>query len=111
MADWPSIQKAEFGSDEEVYKPQIRALFEANYVQSRPACTRAIRRWTLKWNYMSEADFATLSTFFNANQGGSFNWTHPITGTVYVCRFSDNSLKSTWSDVGVRAVSAGIEEV
>jgi len=112
MADWPiSIQKPEFNTEEELFKPQIRQIFDGNYVQSRPATTRAVRRWTLKWNFMKESDYATLMTFFVTNQGNSFNFTHPITGVVSICRFSDNSIKSTWADVGVRAVSCMIEEV
>ena len=111
MADFPSIPSADFGTEEEVYKPQIRTEFEAGYVQSRPRTTREIRRFPLSWSVLSEADYQTLETFFKANQGNSFNWTHPVTAAAYVCRFSTDSLKSVWIGPGYRAVQCPIEVV
>ena len=111
MATWPTIMIPQFGTGGEWYRPQIRNEFEANYVQSRPRGTRGIMRWTLQWTAMSEADFQTLLTFFNTNQGLSFDWTEPVTTTARTCRFSEDSLKWSHSDKGVRSVSCGIEEV
>jgi hypothetical protein len=110
MADWPSIANANLGSSGELYKPQVRNEFEANYVQSRPRASREIRRFPLRWNCMSEADFSTLETFFIANQGGEFNYTDPRDSTAYVCRFSMDSI--LWDYVeGGRRVECPIEEV
>jgi len=114
MAAWPSIAEPTYGSSVEVYKPQVRTEFDGNYVQSRPRSTREIRRWTLKWNYMTEANYQTLETFFIANQGTSFTWTEPVTSTGYTCRFSGNGLSSTHVNRGAtyyRSVDATIEEV
>jgi hypothetical protein len=101
----------QYGTDGEFYKPQIRTEFEGNYVQSRARSTRGIMRWNLKWESMPEADFQTLRTFFNTNQGGSFNWTEPVTSTARIVRFSEDSLRWSHSNKGVRSVSCGIEEV
>lgn len=94
MADWPSIATPAFGMTERVYKRQLKSEFESGAVQSRPAFTLQKRQWPdLGWNALPNADLVTLQTFFIANQGNSFNWTHPITSVVYICRFmSEDSL-------------------
>lgn len=111
MPTWPSIMIPQYGTGGEFYRPQIRNEFEANYVQSRPRSTRGIMRWSLKWTAMPEADFQTLLTFFNTNQGLSFDWTESVTTTARVCRFSEDSLKWGHSEKGVRSVSVAIEEI
>lgn len=111
MANWPSMPAADFGTEEEVYRPQIRTEFEGGYVQSRSRTTREIRRFPLAWETMSNADYTTLETFFKENQGNSFNWTHPMTNVTYACRFSTDSLKSVWAGPGYRSVQCPIEVV
>ncbi|MEW5725864.1 MAG: hypothetical protein AB1896_22325, partial [Thermodesulfobacteriota bacterium] len=73
--------------------------------------TRERRRWRLAWNNMSEGDYATLAAFFDANQGGSFNWVHPVTGTGYLCRFAGDALRGDAEKPGRRKVEIEIEEV
>jgi hypothetical protein len=110
MAVWPNISASDYGLDEEYYKPQIRTEFEGNYVQSRAKSTRARNRWALHWLYMTEAEFQTLKTFFNTNQGLSFTWVHPVTSVSYSCFFSVDSLKSKININGYREVDVMIEE-
>jgi len=108
---WPSIAAPTYSTGGEVYRPQVRTEFEGNYVQSRPRSTRATRRWTLVWNAMTEANFSTLDAFFIANAGTTFSWTEPVTSTSYTVRFSEDSLKWTHSDKGVRSVQVGLETI
>jgi len=112
MSDWPDISTPDWGIEEEEYLRQIRTSFEGNYVQSRPASTRSRGKWPLFWKVMPESEYQTLRTFFLANQGGMFSWTHPVSGTSYTCRFSDDSIKSKWAFHGWRRdVRCNIEEV
>lgn len=116
MADWPDIEPADFGMGEEVYLPQIKTEFEAGYVQSRKKFGVSKERFNQIWGSspetaMPEGDWQTLKTFFKENQGGVFNWTHPYTGDVYVCRFSSDELKGSWVAPGYRKVECPIEEV
>lgn len=113
MAVWPAaLPSPSLGMSEEIYLPQLKSEFEANYIQSRPRATREIRRWNLKWNAMSESNYQTLETFFIANQGSSFTWPHPVTATNYSVRFSDDNIKSSFNNSpGYRAVEVNIEEV
>jgi len=117
MRTWPDIEPCEFGMEEEVYLPQVRTQFEGGYVQSRKRATVDKERFAQKWGYskpetaMPEADFQTLKTFFLANQGSSFDWTHPYVGTSHTCRFTADGLKSAIIAPGLRKVDCPIEEV
>ena len=93
MAAFPSIANPSRGLEEETYLPQIKSEFEANYVQVRKSATRDRSKWNLVWNVLSETDYQTLLTFFKANQGLSFTWTHPVSLATYTCVFSTSSLK------------------
>jgi hypothetical protein len=97
---------------EEVYKPAIKTEFEANYIQNRVVVSRTRRKFPLTWNYMTEANYQTLKTFFESYQGTVFVFTHPVEGTTHNCVFSESSLKSKWYSKGWRsAVECPIEEV
>ena len=108
---WPTIAAPTYTTGGEVYRPQIRSEFEGNYVQSRPRSTRATRRWTLVWNAMTNADYGTLETAFIADIGATFSWTEPITTTSYTVRYSEDSLKWSHVNKGVRAVQVGLETI
>ena len=108
---WPSIAAPTYSTSGTVYRPQIRTEFEGNYVQSRPRSTRATRQWTLVWNAMTDADFATLDAFFIANVGETFSWTEPVTATGYTVRFSTDSLSYSFANKGIRSVQVGLETI
>ena len=91
MATWPNIQNPS-GLAEKPTKGQIRSDFEAGYVYSRAKWTRARKRFDLTWDSMTNSDKNTLETFFNNNLGSTFTWEHPVSGTTYTVRFSDDSI-------------------
>ncbi len=97
MADWPSIENPS-RIVEGHFKAQVRTEFEGGYVHTRARHTRSRKWFKIFWDLMPYADLATLLTFFDANLGGTFNWTHPITSTAYVVRFSEDEI--TYKHVG-----------
>jgi hypothetical protein len=93
MPSWPNIKQPSSGLSGSLYKPQIKMEFEANYVQTRPAGSRTRRRFNLKWDALTSADFNTLATFFDTNQGGSFTITAPPPdSTSYTCVFATDEI-------------------
>ena len=93
MTDFVSIQKSDWRLfREKVVKRQIITPFEAGYRQSRSAATQMKREFTIGWPSMLRTDYDLLVLFFVTYQGSTFNFTHPITGTVYVVGFLDNEL-------------------
>lgn len=109
-AAWPTT-KPVYPLAEEVYLPAVRTEFEAGYVQSRPRTTRARRRWTLHWPALSETEYGSLEEHFIANQGGSFSWTHPGSGTSYTVRYAQDTITGSPVLPGKRAVEVKLEEV
>jgi len=93
MTDWPNIA-APSNIVDTLQKGQIRSDFDAGYVQSRAMWTRTRYKFELTWKVMENADKETLMTFFAANLGGTFNWTHPLSGTSYVVRFAENNIEA-----------------
>ncbi len=93
MASWPSISNPS-SIDEKIIKLAHRTNADINgYVHFRPKWTTSKKSFQLKWNVISSADKTTLETFFNANQGLTFTWTHPETSTVYTCIFDIDEIE------------------
>jgi len=111
MSDWPSgIRQPDVGFDEEVYLPQIKNEFESGHVQSRARATVAKRRWTLTFSLLPTTEYDLLEAHFLANQGGTFNWDHPITATTCVVRYATDSIKPKVMKRNLRTVMIKLEE-
>lgn len=100
----------EYPLKEAFYKPQVRTEFENGSVQSRPRFTRGRHQFTLTWDAMPAADYATLEQFFNEFQSCLFWWAHPLTGKRYQCRFSGDKLEGELTELDFYKVSLAIEE-
>jgi len=114
MGTWPStLPPPSSGIDEEYYRPQERMDFEANYVQVASKSLRGKKRWPdFGWEILTETEYQILESFFDANQGGSFTFTHPITGVSHTCIFSADSVKGKLGAGGIRTnVRCPIEEL
>lgn len=110
LPKFPSISAPSYGLEETVHKAQVRNEFGAGYVQTRPKFTRARHRWPLHWDALPEIEYQQLKAFFIANQGGAFEWTHPLSGVVYVCVFSADEMTGGMDFPGHRVVDCPIEE-
>jgi len=75
--------------DTMAHDPAIRSLSEGGYVKSRARFTRISRRWTIRYDWMSQANKDTLKTFEDARGAGAedFTWTNPENDTNYTVRF------------------------
>lgn len=93
MADFPSIRTSDWELfKERPRKRQVRTTFEAGYIHSRAAATLTKKIFSIGWKWLLRTEYNTLVTFFSANQGGTFNFTHPITSVVYVVGFAEDEL-------------------
>lgn len=108
-AAWPTTPPS-FPLTESTVYHQIKSTFENGKVQSRPKYTTSKDRFDLRWDHLTEAQFQSFKEYFEANQGTTFSWTHPITTTVYTVRFSDDTFDSSAVIYGHRSVRVGIEE-
>lgn len=92
-------------------KAQIRTPFEDGSVQSRVKHTRGRGMWELSYTEIFIEDAYAIRDFFYANQGDTFNWTHPVSGVVYEVRFSDDEISVEISSPRDCSMSFKIEEV
>jgi len=84
-------------SDWEVFKavrnrPQIRTPFEGGAVQSRGRVTTSRWKFQVGARMMTTTQLDTLVAFFDANQGDTFTFVHPIRGTSHTVRFTEDEL-------------------
>jgi len=91
MATWPDIQNPSDMTPIPT-KGQIKTGFAAGYVQSRAKWTRSRKTFELSWKAMTNADANILEAFFDDNLGGTFTWTHPLSGVSYTVRFAEDKI-------------------
>lgn len=70
--------------------PTLRTEFENGIVETRSAFTTVPDEWTIKHTQLSNTNKLSVETMYKTTTSyGSlvFDWTHPITATVYSVRF------------------------
>ena len=80
---------AENFDDTMAHDPTIRSLSDGGYVQSRARFTRITRRWSVRFNGISQTNKNTIRDFGDARLAGSesFTWTNPEDSVAYTVRF------------------------
>lgn len=71
---------------------RIKKTSESGHTRIRPIGRSGKKEITVEWSSMSSSDKAVLQAFFASNSSLAFNWTHPLTNTVYSVFFEDDSL-------------------
>jgi len=112
MATYPTLSMNPATLEEGSYKRQIKTEFETGQVHSRPGATRARGKWTLSYSNLPDLDYQSLKTFFEANIGDTFTWTHPTTAVSKTVRFSEDTFtgKQTANYPGFWDVDFQVEE-
>lgn len=102
--------------DGEIEDAILRSPMEAGYEQTRPRTTRARRSFGINYIGLKSADEALLRAFEITtlrNGADSFNWTHPLSATVYTVRLTGGAIKFVRikSKAGLVNVSMKLREV
>lgn len=112
MADttptWPSITAPAYGTTEDVEDTSIRSTFEDGTVQARRKYTKSRKTWVLRWDSLTYTEYVTLMDFLQNTiyfSAKAFNWTSPIDGKTYVCRFVE---KEAFTSKAVNTMSGSI---
>lgn len=111
MAVFPATPKPRLGSSGSINYLTVSSEFEGNFSQTRRLATRGRRSFTLLYNTITDAEFSTLETFFDANIGGSFDWTNVRDGNTYTVRFTNSNLTFKYSPSGFIDTKIMLEEV
>jgi|SRR3990172_10567033 len=67
--------------------------FEANYLQVRRTSTRARYVFILDFKAITEAEYATIETFFDVNIGTVFGYIHPQTLVTHQVTFQNDTIE------------------
>ncbi len=111
MADYPTIQVAN-GLQQKTVKAQYKGQSAAGYMMTRAKATLSKKEFTVKYNKLTTTERDTLQTFFDANLGLEFNWTHPETGgATYAVIFMDDELVFNWKSPYYWTLEFKIREV
>jgi hypothetical protein len=113
--DYPTLSiKPASPMPQDSQKKTLRSPPEAGYVITRGLWTRAKKTWHIDYPAMPVADYNTLLAFFEGSAGGGaeiFNWTHPITSTIYEVRFLEDKLPAEYLTFNLVSCSFNLEEV
>lgn len=94
MADFPTTPKYGYSFGKEIEFRTLVSNFENGAEQRRAKWSQGKRKFTVTYNAVSPANMTILYDFYVARKGSfeSFNFTDPITSTVYAVRFVDNKM-------------------
>ncbi|WP_345993767.1 hypothetical protein [Sulfurimonas sp. HSL-1716] len=92
-------------------KPVSRAKYDAGYEQTAPKNTRALKKFTLSFGALTNAEADTLDNFFVVNQGVAFEFIHPIEDISYIVRFSEDSISFEQFGKDYQSTQIVIEEI
>jgi len=110
MADFPALGNPLNGFKEGNINKTIKSNFNGNYTQTRKVASRTRKSFSCDY-ILTQAQYQTLVTFFNTYVGSNFNFTHPVTSTVYFCFFTIDSLYAIYTTDDFIKVSIQMEEV
>lgn len=98
MAVFPTTPLPRVNSTRGKSLPAIKTVSEAGYRQTRKQFTKFSPMYKLNFDNISNAEYLTLETFFLANQGTIFTYTHPIEGVAYDVMFNQDEISATDTD-------------
>ena len=88
---WPSIAAPSRISAQYV-KSVYRSRYETGRPLSRAASTKGRRKWDLSWTAMTQSDLDDLIAAFEADTGGTFSWTHPLTSESFTVGYASDQV-------------------
>jgi hypothetical protein len=92
---FPTLPDPIYPIKERTYYPAYKSQMDAPYRVIRRKWTLSKKIWTVEWteeNALTETNYQTLLTYFLAQQGSAFTWTHPDTSASYTVTFDQDEL-------------------
>lgn len=113
VAQMPLTQVSSFltNVNEQASGPRYAFAYYAGGLSNFPSTY--LRSWRISYSILSDADLATLETFFLGMQGryGSFSFTDPLDSTTYNhVRFDQDDLQITYQTKNINSVEVTLRE-
>ena len=99
------------GTKQTTIIPIAKSESEGNYSKVRRLVTKERKKFELKFNTLTHAEYSILETFFIYNQGLVFEFTNQVTDITHNCIFSQSELLATYVNSLHINVDIIIEEV
>ena len=111
MTTFPTIAKPSLSTPTTLKDPALRSELINGMSITRARYSRILRKWSLKWNALSDTELDTLLTFYSQVRGGSasFAWSDEF-GNTYTVRFVTEIKHNSVSGIH-SSVSFDLEEV
>lgn len=94
MAVFPSTPAPRLGDTKTLKKYNVlKNEFEANYMQVRKQSSRPRYVFTLDYKSITNIEFATFNSFFDANIGQIFDFVNPLDSQTYQVTFKNPELE------------------
>jgi len=107
----PLAPEPRLGSSDKKSIGITKSAFEANYLQVRRTSTRSRKAFQLEYPTLTLAEFAILETFFDANIGTVFSFTHPVELVTYQVTFASGDLEKTYKSYGIVDTKIMLESI
>ena len=116
MADFPRLKTgvvAQYPSDRSQQCFTSVYRFIDGLEQRFRTGTVPLKRWTIRFDLLDEAELSAMESFFLSEAGrfGSFSFTDPWDDTVYAsCSFDSDALELQFADLGRGVTSLTVRE-
>ena len=109
MAVYPSTPVPRYDSKRGQRLASIRSESEGGYGMTRKQFTKSRAMFDLQYDNITLAEYKTLEDFFLANQGTTFDFTHPIYPLItYKVMFNIDEMMATDTDIGRCSTSVSL---
>jgi hypothetical protein len=107
----PSAPMPRIGSSEQTSVNIAKTSFEANYLQVRRTSSRSRRAFDLNYDAITLSEYELLESFFLANVGNVFTFTHPISNIEYTVTFKEGTISKKYRSYNIYDSSITLESI
>lgn len=107
LPNYPNTPVPRVGSSRKIIAPSYRSQSEGGYTYSRRKFSRSKSSYSLQYPSITKAELDALASFFIANAGNKFCFTHPLEDSTKECVFAMDELEI--SDLGSGLFSTRVE--
>ena len=112
MATYPTVPKIRAsGTSKTQQIKTLRSETEGAYTKVRRVSTKAKKKFKLGYKGITKDEFAILETFFNENQGLSFDFVYPGEESIHIVIFAQDEITQTEQDGVLVSTSIELEEI
>lgn len=111
MPTYPTTPCPRVGSSKTIRHSVLKTPFDGNYLQVRRTTTRSRVMFDLKYDNITDEEFAILEAFFSLYVGTIFDYVNPVDFQTYQVTFKDEELMFNHTEKGRGNTSITLEGI